>query len=79
MNTVLTEIFISKTGDTYPIKILWLMLHFIDIFGFLREIESTNAQYATQSITAYGSFNCNYPFNQRKIETFKKGYIWTMA
>lgn len=63
---MLTEIFISKTGHTYPIKILWLMLHFIGIFGFLRGIELTNAQDATQSIIAYSSFNCNYPFKHHE-------------
>lgn len=63
---MLTEIFIGKTEDTYPIKILWVVLHFMDIFGFLRGTELTNAQDATQSITAYGSFNCNYPFNHHE-------------
>lgn len=66
---MLTEIFISKTEDTYPIKILWLVLHFIDIFGFLRGTELTNAHDATQSITAYGSFNCNYPFNHHELSS----------
>jgi len=63
---VLTEIFISKTGDTYPIKILWITLPFTDIFGFLRGTELTNVQDATQSITAYSSFNCNYPFSHHE-------------
>lgn len=63
---MLTEIFIGKTEDTYPIKILWVWLHFVDIFGFLRGTELTSAQDATQSITAYGSFNCNYPFNHHE-------------
>lgn len=66
---MLTEIFISKTEDTYPIKILWLGPHFIDIFGFLRGTELTNAQDATQSITAYGSFNCNYPFKHHELSS----------
>lgn len=63
---MLTEIFITKGEDTYGIKILWLMLQFIDIFGFLRGTELINAQDATQSITIYGSFNCNYPFNHHE-------------
>lgn len=42
------------------------MLHFVDIFGFLRGIELTNVQDTPQSITAYGSFKCNYPFNHHE-------------